>query len=53
MAGSMADVRVLHGVPDAPRVNVFLNDAEVLSDVDFRDGSAFLPIEAGSYDVRV
>ncbi len=50
---SLAAVRVLHAVPDAPRVNVLLNEEVVLSDVDFRVGSAFLSVDAGSYDVRV
>ena len=48
-----ASIRVLHGVADAPRVNVFLNDDLVLGDVDFRVASPFIPVNAGSYDVRV
>jgi len=48
-----ASVRVLHAVADAPRVNVYLDDDQVLSDVDFRVGSGYLPITAGAYDVRV
>jgi hypothetical protein len=52
-SSDQATLRVVHAVSDAPRVNVYLNDDQVLADVDFRTGSAFLPIAAGTYDVRV
>jgi hypothetical protein len=52
-SGDVASLRVLHAVSDAPRVNIYLNDDEVLSDVDFRTGSPFLPVTAGTYDIRV
>ena len=48
-----AFIRVVHAVDDAPRVNVYLNGDLVLEDFDFRDGTAVLPIEAGTYNVRV
>lgn len=48
-----AELRVLHAVSDAPRVNVFVDGDEVLSGVDFRIGSAFLGLNSGTYDIRV
>ena len=50
---AQANLRVLHGVFDAPRVNVYLNDDLVLENVDFREGSGYLPVNAGQYDIRV
>lgn len=36
-------LRALHASPDAPAVNILVNDTEVLSDVDYAQGSGFLP----------
>ena len=36
-------VRALHASPDAPPVNIWVNDAPALTDVDFGVGSGFLP----------
>ncbi len=36
-------VRALHASPDAPPVNILVNDAPALTDVDFGVGSGFLP----------
>lgn len=47
------EVQVLHGSPDAPPVNVFLNEQQVLSDVDYKQGSGRLTLEAGTYPVQV
>ncbi|NND53913.1 MAG: DUF4397 domain-containing protein [Gammaproteobacteria bacterium] len=46
-------IRVVHAVSDAPRVNVYLDDAQVLSDFDFRSGTGVLAIDPGTYRVRV
>jgi hypothetical protein len=46
-------VQVLHGSPDAPAVNVFVDDNEVLSNVDYKVGSGQLALDAGTYTVRV
>lgn len=48
-------LQVLHGSPDAPPVNVFVDGSEVLSDVDYKQGSAALELEARSetYEIRV
>jgi hypothetical protein len=46
-------VRVLHGSPDAPAVDVFANDGEILSNVPFGTISAYLPVDAGTYNIKV
>ena len=46
-------VQVLHASPDAPAVNVLVNGAEVLSDVDYKVGSAQLTVDAGTTSVQV
>lgn len=51
--GSGSEIRVLHAVSDAPEVNVFVGELEALSEVDFRDGSGFIDLDPGTYDIRV
>jgi hypothetical protein len=48
-------LQVLHGSPDAPPVNVFVDGAEVLSGVDYKQGSALIELEARDlpYEIRV
>jgi len=46
-------VQVLHGSPDAPAVNVVLDEQQVLSDVDYKQGSGRLTLEASTYPVQV
>ena len=53
-----AEVRVLHAVADAPLVNVYVNEEQVLSGVDFRVASGFIGLlDQGKanrrYDIRV
>ncbi len=51
-----AMVRVLHGSPDAPAVDVYVNDAKVgapLAGLEFGDLSAYVALPAGSYDIKV
>ncbi len=45
-------VQVLHGSPDAPAVDVSIGGS-TLNDVDYKGGSAFIPLEAGTYTVTV
>jgi len=47
------EVRVVHGVADAPLVNVYLDDDQVLENFDFREGTGYLSLPAGTYDIRV
>ncbi|GAA4888967.1 DUF4397 domain-containing protein [Ferrimonas pelagia] len=50
-AGS--EVRVVHASPDAPAVNVLLNDTIALADVPYPIASDYLPLAQGSYNVKV
>jgi hypothetical protein len=49
----MANVRVAHLAPDAPNVDVYVDDEAVLEDVSFGTISDYLELEPGSYDVRI
>ena len=52
-AAGQAWVRVLHGSPDAPSVDVKANDADILTDVPFGTISDYLPVDAGTYNIKV
>ena len=46
-------LQVLHGSPDAPAVNVSINDRQQLSGVDYKQGSGRLTYAEGTYNVSV
>lgn len=48
-----AQLRVVHASPDAPAVNVLVDGTAVLSAVEYKEGSAFLDLDQGSYDIAV
>ena len=48
-----AHVRVLHASPDAPAVDVYVNDTRVLTNVPFKVISNYLPLPAGTHQVKV
>jgi hypothetical protein len=48
-----ARVRVVHASPDAPDVDVLLNDAEVLGDVPYLTASDYLDTPAGDQKLEV
>ncbi len=54
-AADTAMVRVLHASPDAPAVDVYLDDTivEALTDVPFGTISAYLDVPAGDHNVKV
>lgn len=54
-AADTADVRVLHASPDAPAVDVYLDDAivDALTNVPFGTISGYLPIPAGDHNIKV
>lgn len=54
-AADNAMVRVLHGSPDAPSVDVFVNDAKVdaLSGAEFGDITGYVAVPGGTYSVKV
>jgi hypothetical protein len=48
-----ARVRVVHAIPDAPNVDVFVNGNRALTNVPFFTVSDYLTLPAGSYRVQV
>jgi hypothetical protein len=48
-----ARVRVVHASPDAPNVDVLLDDAEVLGDVPYLTASEYLDAPAGERNLKV
>ena len=48
-----AKVRVLHGSPDAPAVDVYVDGTEAVSDVAFGTVTDYLEIPAGEHQVQV
>jgi|SRR5918994_5212405 hypothetical protein len=48
-----AAMRVVHASPDAPNVDVLVDDALVLSAVPYLTGSSYLPVPAGSRNVKI
>jgi hypothetical protein len=52
-AAETAWVRVLHASPDAPPVDVYAGDAELLSDVPFGVISEYLEVPAGDHRIQV
>ena len=50
---AVAQVRVVHASPDAPNVDVLVDDATALTNVAFRASSGFLEVPAGTRRLRV
>ncbi len=48
-----ADIQVLHASFDAPPVNVLVNGAAALTDVDYKDGSGRIVLDEGTYTIAV
>ena len=48
-----ARVRVLHLSPDAPPVDVFVDEARAITGLRFPEGTPYTMLEAGSYDFAV
>jgi hypothetical protein len=48
-----ARIRVVHASPDAPEVDVLLDDTEVLSDVPYLVASEYLETSAGAHNLKV
>jgi hypothetical protein len=55
LAAESADVRVVHASPDAPAVDVYLDDAivDALINVPFGTTSDYLEIPAGAHNIKV
>lgn len=52
-AAGKARIRVAHMAPDAPNVNVLVNDSLVLTNAAFKSVSGFIEIPARSYTVKL
>lgn len=50
---SMAYVRVLHAVPDAPNVDVYANDKMIARNLAFGENTPYTPVSAGSYEISL
>ena len=50
---NQASVRVLHASPDAPNVDVLVDDQVVLSNVSYKQASEFLSVFAGTRNIKV
>lgn len=48
-----AQVRVAHLSPDAPAVDVYVNGSRAVSGAAFKDVTGYLPVPAGSVNIRV
>jgi hypothetical protein len=46
-------LRVIHASPDAPDVNVLVDGAPALSGVAYKEGSGYLELKEGTYDLAV
>ena len=46
-------LRVWHLSPDAPNVDVYVNGFRVVRNLAYTDASGYLPLPAGTYDVRI
>jgi hypothetical protein len=46
-------LQVLHASPDAPAVNVLIDGTQQLSDVGYKQGSAALQLDVGTYEIQV
>lgn len=51
--GNNAKIRVIHGSPDAPNVDILANNAAVLTNVPFKAASDYLTVPAGAYNFKV
>lgn len=52
-AAGNVKVRVIHASPDAPEVDVLVNDTVTLEDIAFKGVSNYLEIPAGNYNFKV
>lgn len=50
---SRSSVRIWHNSPDAPAVDVLVNGQAVLTNLPYGTTSQYLPLPAGTYDVKV
>ena len=51
--GTTAQLRVVHASPDAPNVDVLVDNASVLTNVAYKTASNYLPVTSGSRNLKV
>lgn len=51
--GDEAAIRVAHGSPDAPNVDVYVDGSEAVSDLAFRGVTPYLEIASGEHEIEV
>jgi len=52
-ASGLTKVRVVHASPDAPNVDVLVDDKVVLTNVAFKEFSSYLAVDAGPRNIKV
>jgi opacity protein-like surface antigen len=50
---TQARVRVVHASPDAPAVDILVNNGKVLENLPYREYSEYLPLPAGAYEFKI
>jgi hypothetical protein len=50
---NLAQVRVVHASPDAPNVDVYVDDALAIANLPFGEASALTEIPAGTHNIKV
>ncbi len=48
-----ATVRVVHASPDAPAVDIYVNDKKTLSNIAYRRVTSYTALDAGTYTIKV
>ena len=52
-AEGKSHLRVFHFIPDAPAVDILINGTVAISNVTFKEGTNFIPVDAGTYNIAV
>lgn len=52
-AQNPARVRILHGSPDGPNVDIFLNELRAFEDIPYKTLSNYLSVPAGNYQIDI
>ncbi|MEG0775545.1 MAG: DUF4397 domain-containing protein [Clostridium sp.] len=50
---AMSYVKVLHASPDAPAVDIYVDDELVVENLAYSEATDYLPLPAGSYNIKV
>jgi hypothetical protein len=50
---SLSNARIFHSIPNAPAVDVYLNNRRVVQNLHYGDFTKYLPLRQGSYNVKL